>query len=1181
MDIKLLYTRSCKRFCHFQINLIYMQMSNNTSNRLNLATRPIKQLDVNLIEAQTKSFHNFLSEGISDLLDEINPIIDYTGGTNWELHFENTELGEVKKSFIECQQLGLSYEQPVFANVKLVNKKSGEIKKQRVFLADFPLMGERGTFMVNGNERVVVLQILRSEGVLFTEAKASKPTKRLYAVKLMPIRGKWFDFEINKYGVLSVKLLDKHPKILLTTLLRALGYSSNDEIKKLLDGVDTGEESFVEKTLSKDPTRNTEEALIEIYRKLRPEDSLTVENAKEFINTMFFDKRRFYLGRVGRYKLNQKLGLSADGEAINKDGFTLQKRDIVEIVKCVIRLNNGTMEKDDVDSLTNRRIRGVGELIGERVRMGLMRMEKNIRDKMATYSTDELIAPSQLINTRPVIAAISQFFNSSALSRYMEQQNVFSELETKRRITSGGPKGLTKERATFSVRDVHNSHYSKICPVNTPEGPSVGMVTQMAVYSRINDYGFLEAPYNKVVSSLDVNKDEARIEDYKANKRTLLIDVLDEKGKKIASAGDAITKELFAAAKKAGIEKLPVRPFITDDVVFLDADEELDHKIASSSSTVDEFGNILDNQIYVRVAKGYAKVSVREVDFSDVSPAQIASLGFALLPFSMNDDPNRTLIGAKTQNQAVPLLKKEAPIIGTGFEKLAINATGRMQFAEGDGVVVESDADHVIVEYKDGSKKYQKHYHIDKFIRTNQNTSFSQEVAVKVGDKVKEGDIVVNAPCSIDGELALGVNLVTAYLVMDGMNYEDGIVLSERVVKDNLLTSIHIHEYAQDVRETKLGNELITRDIPNVGEHVLRHLDEEGIVRIGAHVMPRDILVGIIAPKGETELSAEEKLLRAIFGDYARDVRDNSLRIPYGEHGIVIGVQILDKAKGDKLDPGVLKRVKVWVATTHNISVGDKLTGFHGDKGIVTKVLPVEDMPYMEDGTPVDIVFGPASMVRRMNLGQLKEAHLGRIANKLGIKLAAPPFAPIDEEKVLELARKENVDISEKVTLYDGRSGKAFDRPVTVGMRYILKLDHLVDHKIHARSTGPYALVTQQPLGGKAQRGGQRFGEMEVWALEAHAVPTVLHEMLTIKSDDVIGRAAAYKAIITGTEITSPTIPESFNVLLRELMALGIKLEGDNTRLDEMIRTGQESIEEIVDTIDKQEIVADEEINAI
>lgn len=1148
-------------------------MSTSTK-RINLSKKPLKFLDVNLIEAQIRSFEKFLEGGLQDLFDEINPIQDYTGGTNWELEFESVEWETPKQTFLESQRLGMTFEVPVFTNVKLINKKTGEIKKQRLFLTDFPIMGERGTFMVNGNERVVVLQILRSEGVLLTEAKASKPSKKLYTVKLMPLRGKWFDFEVNKYGVLSVKLIDKHPKVLLTTLLRAMGYSSNEDIKKLLDPVDVGEESFVEKTLKKDPTRNTEEALLEIYRKLRPEDSLTVENAKEFLEKMFFDKRRFYFGKIGRYQFNKKMGLPTDN--ITKNDYTLHKKDVAEIVKMVIKLNNGTQQPDDVDSLTNRRIRGVGELIAEKVRMGILRMEKNIRDKMATFSPDDNIAPSQLVNTRPVMAAISQFFSSSALSRYMEQQNVFSELETKRRVTAGGPKGLTKERATFSVRDVHNSHYSKLCPVTTPEGPSVGMVTQMAIYSKINDYGFLEAPYAKVKSSFYLETDE--VEDFVKNNRTLIKDILDDKGKVIGKAGDKFSKELVAKAKKANLEKIPVRPFITAKIDYMDADEELLHKIASASIEVDEFDNILDDQTYVRVGTSYAKVPVNDVDYADINPAQIASMGLSLIPYSMNDDPNRTLIGAKTQNQAVPLVNSQSPYVGTGFEELAIEMSGRSIKAKHDGVVLESDAGHVLVEYSHNKKKFKQMYYIDTFVRTNQNTSFTQKPRVTVGVKFKKGDILVDAPNSDNGELALGVNLNAAYLVMDGMNYEDGIVLSEKLVKQNMLTSVHIHEYTQDIRETKLGPELITRDIPNVGEYVLRNLDDEGLVRIGASVKPRDILTGIIAPKGETELSAEEKLLRAIFGDYARDVRDNSLRVPYGEHGIVIGVQVLDKSKGDKLDPGVLKKVKVWVATTHNISVGDKLTGFHGDKGIVTKILPEEDMPYMEDGTPVDIVFGPASMVRRMNLGQLKESHIGKIAKELGVKVAVPPFTEIDESEIFEMAKKAGVDTNEKVKLYDGRTGRPFDRMVTVGNRYIFKLDHLVDHKIHARSTGPYALVTQQPLGGRAQRGGQRFGEMEVWALEAHAVPTVLHEMLTIKSDDVVGRAAAYKAIISDSEIPLPNIPESFNVLLRELMALGIKLEADSVRLEEATRVGgKTSVEEVVDSIGNETDEQDKE----
>jgi DNA-directed RNA polymerase subunit beta len=1130
-----------------------------STQRLSLAKHPVKHLDINLLEAQIKSFAEFADNGFADLFDEINPITDYTGSA-WELVFEDFTWDAPKYGFHEAQKLGLTFDAPVHMHVKLINKRTGEIKKQKIFLADMPLMGDRASFMVNGNERVVVLQILRSEGVLFTESKASKTKKKLYSVKLMPFRGKWFEFEVNKYGVMSVKLLDKHPKILLTTLLRALGYSSTDQIKKLLEPVDTGETSFVEATLRKDTTHNTEEALIEIYRKLRPEDSVTIENAREFIEGIFFNKRRFFLGKVGRYKLNRKLGIEGD---ITPSDYLLKKSDIVEVVKALIQLNNGTREVDDMDSLMNRRVRGVGEIIADKVRVGVLRMEKNIKDRMSLYSADSAVTPAMLINTRPVIAAINQFFGGSALSRYMDQLNVLSEIESKRRITSGGPRGLTKERATFSVRDVHNSHYAKICPVNTPEGPSIGMVMHMAVYSRLNDFGFLEAPYLKVINKFTVASD--KVSDFKG--RTVYKDVVDESDKVIIKAGTEITTDVVAKAQKAGLETIPVTPFVTDEIVYLDAEAELKHKIASGSVHTDKDGSFLEQKTYVRDGKTYLKVDVSEVDLIDVSPAEIGGLGLSLIPFSSLDDPNRTLIGSKTQTQSVPLLHLEPPIVGTGFETVAAQATGRNVLAEDDGVVTYVDAEKVVVEYTGGKKgKYKQEYSIENFIRTNQSTSLSQTPAVQIGDKVKKGDTVINSPCTVDGELALGANLRTAYIVYDGHNYEDGIVISERLVKEDVLTSVHIQEYTQEVRETKLGNEIITRDIPNVSEHALRNLDDNGIVRVGASLESNDILCGIIAPKGETELTAEEKLLRAIFGDYARDVRDNSLRLPHGDHGVVVSVQILDKATGAKLNPGVLKQVKVWVAKTHKISVGDKLTGFHGDKGVVAKIVPEHDMPYSADGKPVDIIVGPQSMVRRMNVGQLMEAHVGALAEKLGIRVEVPPFCEFSLDPLLDQAKKAGVEYEEKIDLYDGRTGLPFDQKITVGPRYFFKLEHLADHKVHARSTGPYTMVTQQPLGGKAQRGGQRFGEMEVWALEAHGVPTVLHEMLTIKSDDVVGRAAAYKSIITGQDVATPTVPESFYVFDREMAALGIKLEKIGAVEDNSF-TDNASIDEIVDSI--------------
>jgi len=1130
------------------------------TKRINLARKPIQHLETNLLDAQITSFGEFKDKGLQQIFNEINPIQDYTGSA-WELTFEKFEWGDATHSFREGQKLGLSYDAPVYTHVKLLNKRTGEIKKQKLFLADFPLMGNRASFMVNGNERVVSLQIIRSEGILFLEAKNSKPKKRLYVVKLMPERGKWFDFEVNKYGVMSVKLLDKHPKILLTTLLRALGYSSTEEVRKLLDPSDVGETSYVEATLRKDTTHNTEEALIEIYRKLRPEDTITIDNAREFLYNMFFNKSRFYLGKIGRYKLNQKLGFGNE-EKSPKD-YLLRKEDIVEIIRSLIMINNGTKPLDDIDSLQNRRIRSVGESIADKVRTGVKRMEKNIKDRMGQFSTEESITPSQLINTRPVSAAIIGFFGSSTLSRYMDQENILSEIVIKQKITAGGPGGLTKERATFSVRDIHNSHYSRICPVHTPEGPSIGMVLHLAIYARVNDFGFLEAPYMVVKNHFDLKTD--KISKFKGRKVSQ--DVFNEKDKRIIKVGDEITAALIEKAKKAKIAKIPVVPFMTGDIHYMDAAEELEHKIASASVSTDDEGNLTDEKTYVRDGKTYLKVDISDIDYVDVNTAQVGGICLSLIPFASLDDPNRTFYGAKTLTQSVPLLKSEAPIVGTGFEELAVRASGRSVFAEDPGVVKYADSERVIMDYKPKEgKKYQKEYEVESFIRTNQSTCFSQKAGVQTGDEIKQGEVIIDGPNTVEGELALGVNLRTAYMVWEGYNYEDAIVISDRLVKEDILTSVHIHEYAQEIRETKLGDEQITRDIPNVGEYALRNLSDDGVVRIGASVEPHDILVGIIAPKGETELTAEEKLLRAIFGEYARDVRDNSLRMPHGERGVVIKVQVLDRVSGAKLNPGVLRQVKVWVASTHKISVGDKLTGFHGGKGVIGKILPDEDMPYTEDGKSVDIVLGPQSMVRRMNMGQLMEAHVGDLAARLGVKVEVPPFSKFSLEPLLEVAKEKGIEYREKETLYDGRTGVPFDQPVVVGTRYFLKLEHMADFKIHARSTGPYTMVTQQPLGGRAQRGGQRFGEMEVWALEAHGVPTVLHEMLTIKSDDVVGRSAAYKSIITGTDITAPSIPESFNVFDREMAALSIKLEKIEAVEDERVPEAS-TLEEVVDQI--------------
>ncbi|MCA9386781.1 DNA-directed RNA polymerase subunit beta [Candidatus Dojkabacteria bacterium] len=1120
--------------------------------RLILTDNPVELMDVDLLEAQKKFFREFIENGFEELFDEINPIEDYTG-SNWALSFEDVNWEEAKLGFREAHNLGLTHDAPVFVTVKLVNKRTGEIKKQKIFLCDMPLMSNRASFMVNGNERVVVFQIIRSEGVLFSEAKASSPAKKIYSVKLMPNRGKWYEFEMNKYGVMSVKLLEKRPRILLTTLLRAMGYGTDEELKKVLGDADTGEIKYLENTLRKDPTSSTEEALIEIYRKLRPEDSITLENARAFLDNMFFNKRRFYLGKIGRYKLNQKLGNTED---ITMEDYLLKKKDIVELVKALIQLNNGSRMPDDIDSLGNRRVRGINEIVGEKIRVGMLIMEKNIRDRMSTYSTDEKVTPAMLVNTKPVIAAINQFFGSSALMRYMDQENILSELEVKRKVTAGGPRGLTKERATFSVRDVHDSHYGRLCPVTTPEGPSVGMVNQLAVYSKINDFGFLESPYFKVVKEFDVKND--KVSDFKGR-------MLRETVKNVGKAGEEVTTKVVDAAKKAGLDLIPLVPFVSNEIEYIDSDTEAEFRIAPHNVKRDDNNNIIDVQTYIRHNKEYRTAGILDIDYIDISPSQIAGLGLALIPFAGNDDPNRTFYGAKTQNQAVPLVMNQAPIVGTGFEKAAAKASGRTVFAEEDGVVLEADSARVLVEYGSGKDKKRQEYEVEKFVRTNQNTSFSQRTVVLPGEKVSKGDILIDGPCTDQGELALGVNLRAAYMVWDGYNYEDGIVINENLVKNDALTSIHIHEYTQEVRETKLGNELITSDIPGVGEKALRNLDEQGVVRIGANVDSNDILVGIIAPKGETELTAEEKLLRAIFGEYARDVRDNSLRMPYGEEGVVVGVQVLERSKGAKLNPGVLKQVKVWVARTHKITVGDKLTGYHGEKGLIAKIVPEEDMPYTSDGQPVDIILGPASMIRRMNLGQLIETHIGALAHKLGVKVEVQPFAGYKLDKLIDEAKKAGIDYEEKVDLFDGRTGEKFDQKVVVGHKYVLKLDHLADHKVHARSTGPYTLVTQQPLRGKAQMGGQRLGEMEVWALQAHAVPHLLHEMLTIKSDDVVGRAAAYKAIISGQPIKSPNVPESFNVLDKELAGLGIKMDKIDAEYD--FEKADMALEEIVDSV--------------
>jgi DNA-directed RNA polymerase subunit beta len=1130
-------------------------------NRLSLSKFPIHELEINLIESQLKSYKWLLEKGLRELFDEVSPIDDYGAGV-WRVEFGDIRVGEPNSTFVGAQKKGGSYDASVYVKASLTNLKTGEIKEQEIYLMDLPLMSSRGTFLVNGNERVVVQQIVRAEGTLFVEQKMLNSFAKYYAVKLIPLRGKWYNLEVSKNGIMSVRIVDGRPKIYLTTILKALGYNE-DTIRRLYKETDDGTISFIENTLAKDNTKTVEDAVLDIFTKLRPEDSVNLESANGFFNSLFFSKRRFFLGKTGRYQINKKLHGDTT-KPFSEEDYLLTKEDIVEAIRALIELNTGKRVVDDIDHLANRRIRGVGELIQEKIRIGVMRMEKNIKDKMSTFSSDDLLTPSLLINSRPVSSSVSQFFGSSEVSRYMDQENLLSEVEAKRRITAAGPGGLTRESATFSVRDVHFSQYSKICPVQTPEGPMVGIVSHMSMYARVNEYGFLESPYRRVYS-----------------------------GKKL----DELNIKL-----KSGEKPIKDRMYVTDIIEYLSPDIEMQYYIAHAGIDIGHDKIIEDDTIFCRNEGKYVNVPAEKINFIDVSPSQIASMALSLVPFAANTDSLRTLMASNMQRQAVPLLNPQAPIVGTGIEKVIARASGRAVFAEDDGKVIYADSSRVVVEYDNavlvesdvvdyGTKSENRKkdvlkdesnvpskivtYDAEKYYRTNQNTCFNQIPVVTKGQRIKKDDLIIQGPAMDMDELALGTNLNVAYMGWNGYNYEDGIILSERVVKEDVLTSIHIKEYVQDIRETKLGDEEVTRDIPNVAEYTLRNLDENGIVRIGAKVGSSDILVGIVAPKGESEVSAEEKLLRVIFGEAARDVRDNSLKMPHGDSGIVTDVQILDKLKGDKLPPGVLKEVKVYVARTHKIGVGDKLTGRFGDKGVVTKVLPVEDMPFMADGTPVDIVLSPLSIVKRMNLGQLKETHIGKFAKELGITVAVPAFAPIDERKVLDLCEKDGIDMVHKVALYDGLTGEKFDSDVVVGVRYFLKLDHLADDKVHARSVGPYTIVTQQPLGGKAQFGGQRFGEMEVWALEAHGVPVVLQEMLATKSDDVVGRVMAYRAIIQGTEIAEPKIPASFDVLRTELMALGLNLEPleavvDDTDIGEQLEVGN-IVEEVLgnETFDK------------
>lgn len=1085
----------------------------------------------NFISAQRESFDSFLKKGLNILFEEINPVKD-TLGRMWTLEFGDVEYGKPNRSPQDAIQKNLSYDAPVYIKVKLTNEKSGEIKEQKIFVADFPLMTPQGTFVFNGITKIVVHQIVRAEGVLFEESKASTPMKRLFSARLMPSRGQWFEFDVSKHNVITVRLVNNRPKILMTSLLRVLGFPTDDDIRAAFKDVMGMENDLIEATLAKDSTDSREKAIVDIYNKIRPDESVTLDSAEKYIKGFFFNDRRFDLGRIGRHMLNKKLGLKIE---MKPENFHLYTEDLVEILKSLVLIHNGKRQPDDVDHLANRRIRSVGEIIVDEIRIGVRRMEKTIRDRMAMHAEDEKITPSVLISTKPVSAAINSLFGTGQLCRYMDQENFLAELEQKRQITAVGPGGLTKERATFSVRDVHHSHYSRICPIQTPEGQSVGVSLHLALYSRINEYGFIEAPYRKVHNKV------------KNNQKSLLHripteDVKDPKSKKVvAKAGHIITEEIAQKiAKLSAIKELDVKPFVTDEIEYVAPYDEDNVVVGMSTIESDEYGNYTGDLVSVRTEGHFFLRPPSEIRLVDITPSQMQSVSLSTIPFVQNDDPHRSMMASNTQKQAVPLVVTDSAISGTGYETAVARQSGWAYFAEKDGEVTYVDGDLVRVKYK--GERQTRDYNIVTFQSTNQDHCYTQIPRVDVGQKVHEGDVLVDGPSMENGEMALGKNLLTAYMVMDGYVYEDGFLISERLVKDDVLTSVHIKRFDHELRETDLGPELLTNDIPNVSERALRNLDETGIVRTGARVRPGDVLVGTIAPKGEQELTSEERLLRAIFGEHARDVRDNSLKVPNGQGGVVIKVEQLSVEKGDKLPAGVISQIKVWVAQTMKISHGDKLTGRHGDKGSISEIFPVEDMPFLEDGTPVDIIINPLA-IKRMNIGHLLESRYAKIAQRLGIKLAFPNFERHNVDWLLDEATSKGIDTDERSTLVDGRTGRKYPVKVKNGPKYFLKLKHISVSKIHARSTGPYTLVTQQPLGGKAQMGGQRFGEMEVWALEAHGVPAILQEMLTIKSDDVKGRADAYKAIIHGEKIETVTTPESFKVLMRELNALCLNLD--------------------------------------
>ena len=1054
----------------------------------------------NLIDLQTNSFAAFvgpewipgatpLPKGtktfLAELLEEISPIRDFTG-KRLELNFLDYEFKDEKVTEDDARAKDLTYARPLMVNAELKVLETGEIRRQQIYMGDFPWMTTQGTFIINGAERVVVSQLVRSPGVFYTDTVDPVSGRGLWSAKVIPNRGAWLEFETSGKDQLYVKV-DRKRKIAATSLLRAVGYETNDEIAGLFSRLTSNpEHPYLANTLEKDGTATRSEALVEVYKRLRPGDPPTGDNARSLVENLFFNGRRYDLGRVGRYKFTQRLSETAERMGIELPGpevRTLTREDLAAIVGHLILANEGGAHRDVTDHLGNRRVRANGELIMNAFRVGLLRMERVIKERM-TIQEDDKATPSALVNVRPVVAAMKEFFGGSQLSQFMDQTNPLAELTSKRRLSALGPGGLSRERAGFDVRDVHHSHYGRICPIETPEGPNIGLIGSLATFGRVNELGFIESPYRRVK--------EGRV---------------------------------------------------TTDVIYLAADEEERYAIAQANAELDSNSHLVGERIYCRKGDGFELVEPTRVDFMDVSPKQVVSVATALIPFLEHDDANRALMGSNMMRQAVPLLQPHAPVVGTGVEGRAARDSGQVVIARRPGVVTSVAADLIVVEPDDAAnKKDIDHYPLLKFVRSNQGTCLNHRPAVEVGDRVKPGQVIADSMSTEGGELALGQNIVVAYMSWEGANYEDAIIISERLVREDVFTSIHIEKHEIEARDTKLGPEEITRDIANVPEELLASLDERGIINVGADVRPGDILVGKITPKGETEVTAEERLLRAIFGEKAREVKDSSLRLPHGERGTVVEVREFHREEVD-LAPGVNQLVRVSIAQKRKISVGDKMAGRHGNKGVVSRILPVEDMPYLPDGTPVDIILNPLGVPSRMNIGQLLETHLGWALAKQGLKGATPVFDGATEEKIIAELEAAGLPVDGKITLRDGKSGKEFDRPITVGVTYMLKLHHLVEDKIHARSTGPYSLITQQPLGGKAQFGGQRFGEMEVWALQAYGAANILQEILTVKSDDVVGRVQAYEAIVKGERIQAPGVPESFKVLVKELQSLGINVE--------------------------------------